>query len=500
MKRNTPFSKGSFSRSTIAATLGALVWLGLNLAPDRATCGPATNGPGLAVSGAPAKSAPIPMDQIGAVAGKQYRGDGLSVAATSEGARLRCVFQKLEGEATTEGLWLRSTREGSQGERFRVVAAGVGRQPSSVKSDMGIAMLPESDPAPSGAAWADGAASWWNMPLLTELETTLLAPSYRYGAPNGAVSSLMSEGQTLARVGTVSVADQVVRFVRPGLTEEYSVSMDGVRQDFVVRERPPGAGPLRVELDVTGAKAEPRADGARLTLDGSGRKIAYNRLRATDATGRELTARMEVGRALRCAPAEVAESRASQPSSDACGAHGVRALPVKLVVVVDDADALYPVRIDPTFSDDRWVSMGALPGPDSEVFAAVVDGSGNLYIGGGFSVVGDVIANHIAKWDGSSWSALGAGMGDWYHYPLVAALAVSGSDLYVGGEFTRAGGSPADYVARWHGSSWSALGSGLNDWVNALAVTNGELYVGGDFLTAGGKVSPYVAKALIGEP
>jgi hypothetical protein len=42
-----------------------------------------------------AKSEPIPMDQIGAVAGKQYSGDGLSIVATPDGARLRCVFQKL---------------------------------------------------------------------------------------------------------------------------------------------------------------------------------------------------------------------------------------------------------------------------------------------------------------------------------------------------------------------------------------------------------------------
>jgi len=48
----------------------------------------------------------------------------------------------------------------------------------------------------------------------------------------------------------------------------------------------------------------------------------------------------------------------------------------------------------------------------------VVDGSGNLYIGGGFVVVGNVIANNIAKWNGSSWSALGSGMDN-----TVSALA-----------------------------------------------------------------------------
>lgn len=98
----------------------------------------------------------------------------------------------------------------------------------------------------------------------------------------------------LAHSGTVSIADQLVRYIRPGLTEEYSVSMDGVRQDFVVLERPEGAGQLRMELDVTGAKAEPLANGARLVLERSGRKIAYSRLRATDAQRKELTATMAV--------------------------------------------------------------------------------------------------------------------------------------------------------------------------------------------------------------
>ena len=92
----------------------------------------------------------------------------------------------------------------------------------------------------------------------------------------------------------VSLDGQTVRFTRPGLVEEYSVSMDGVRQDFMVLERPAGAGELVVRLAVSGARVEPAAGGAQLVLENSGRKIAYSRLRVTDATGKELTARMEV--------------------------------------------------------------------------------------------------------------------------------------------------------------------------------------------------------------
>src|SRR5216683_191354 len=51
----------------------------------------------------------IPWSQIGAKAGADYQGSGLAVSPTAEGARLRCVFQRLQGEATREGLWLAST-------------------------------------------------------------------------------------------------------------------------------------------------------------------------------------------------------------------------------------------------------------------------------------------------------------------------------------------------------------------------------------------------------
>ena len=81
----------------------------------------------LAANPATDKSPPIPLDQLGAVAGKQYQGDGLTVSATPEGARLRCVFQRLEGEAMAEGLWLTSTVANDVKERFRVVAVEVGR-------------------------------------------------------------------------------------------------------------------------------------------------------------------------------------------------------------------------------------------------------------------------------------------------------------------------------------------------------------------------------------
>src|SRR5213082_2087979 len=107
------------------------------------------------------------------------------------------------------------------------------------------------------------------------------------------------------------------------------------------------------------------------------------------------------------------------------------------------------------FIDANWISMGGIPGANGPVNAAVVDGAGNLYIGGSFRVVGDVFANNIAKWNGTNWSALGSGMdsdvGSGNSYVL--AVAVSGSNLYAGGQFTTAGGNAATNIAKWDGSS-----------------------------------------------
>jgi len=80
---------------------------------------------------------------------------------------------------------------------------------------------------------------------------------------------------------------------------------------------------------------------------------------------------------------------------------------------------------DPTFSDANWTSMNhSISGTDGPVRSAVADGAGNLYVSGEFGLVGNVVANRIAKWDDRSWSALGSGLDE-----LAWALAASGGDL-----------------------------------------------------------------------
>jgi hypothetical protein len=135
------------------------------------------------------------------------------------------------------------------------------------------------------------------------------------------------------------------------------------------------------------------------------------------------------------------------------------------------------------------------PGGDgfvSTLAVATVGGSTALYAGGRFTQAGEVAASRVARWDGTAWAPLGGGVNGW-----VESIVALGGDLYAGGMFTNAGGVPANRVARWNGSTWSALGAGVNDDVLALAVhDDGDgpaLYAGGRFTQAGGQSANRVA-------
>ena len=132
------------------------------------------------------------------------------------------------------------------------------------------------------------------------------------------------------------------------------------------------------------------------------------------------------------------------------------------------------------------------------VFTSHVHDDGNgaaLYIGGRFTSVDGVPASRIAKWNGTSWSALGTGVTGSGSTPSVNTMVTfddgTGPALYVGGQtFTTAGGIPANRVAKWDGKTWSAVGNGFaNGIVWKLAVyndgTGDALYAFGTFTASG---------------
>jgi hypothetical protein len=100
--------------------------------------------------------------------------------------------------------------------------------------------------------------------------------------------------------------------------------------------------------------------------------------------------------------------------------------------------------------------------------------NGDVVAGGAFTNV----ASRIARWNGTSWLPLGSGMDD----SVFDLLVLPGGDLLAAGLFTNAGGVQASNVARWNGSTWSALGAGPGGIARTLALLpNGDVLAGGSF-------------------
>jgi len=137
-------------------------------------------------------------------------------------------------------------------------------------------------------------------------------------------------------------------------------------------------------------------------------------------------------------------------------------------------------------SMEQWVSI--------KVNALAVLPSGDLLIGGDFTQIGHysstVFANNIARWDGTTYYPVGAGVDGTVHSIDVLATG----EVLVGGDFTMAGGLPADNVALWNGSVWSAVGQGASSTVNVVrTLDGGDVAIGGQFLTVDGEASPFLA-------
>ncbi len=138
-------------------------------------------------------------------------------------------------------------------------------------------------------------------------------------------------------------------------------------------------------------------------------------------------------------------------------------------------------------SSQSWSAMPA-GGMNDWVYASIVY-NGDLIVGGKFTGAGGVAANHIARWDGTSWTPLGAGVNG-----KVNALAIYNGSLVAAGEFTTAGGLEVNFIAQWDGTAWNDELGGVGSTVTSLAIYGDELYAGGYFLEADNTPVNYIAK------
>ena len=159
------------------------------------------------------------------------------------------------------------------------------------------------------------------------------------------------------------------------------------------------------------------------------------------------------------------------------------------------------------WNGSAWSSLAASLSGSVWAMTPWDDGGGErLYVGGSFPTAGGVTANGIAAWDGVQWHSLGAGITGSFS-PYVGSMMVfddgSGEKLYVGGRFDTMDGLNTPLIARWDGSTWGQVGSGLiNDdilfGIESMAVyddgSGSALYVGGNNFHAPGQPIGNVAK------
>jgi len=128
-----------------------------------------------------------------------------------------------------------------------------------------------------------------------------------------------------------------------------------------------------------------------------------------------------------------------------------------------------------------------------------------LFVAGDYDLADSITVNNIARWDGATWSPLLNGTSG-----FIDDLAVFDPDgtgpepaaLYAVGAYSFAGGVQVSGIGRWNGAFWSSVGGGLNAPAYALEVFDEDgagpglpaLFAAGSFSLAGGNSASHVAR------
>ncbi len=126
-----------------------------------------------------------------------------------------------------------------------------------------------------------------------------------------------------------------------------------------------------------------------------------------------------------------------------------------------------------------------LPQANGIIYSVVWLPNGDIVAGGNFSLIGGVAANNIARWNGTAWQPLGAGVTG-----TVRSMVVTPNGTVVVGTFAGPGtGVDANGIALWDpAAGWTAIGLGATG--QSAQVGTVHLLPNGDILGAGTFVLP----------
>jgi uncharacterized delta-60 repeat protein len=200
--------------------------------------------------------------------------------------------------------------------------------------------------------------------------------------------------------------------------------------------------------------------------------------------------------------------------------------PVYAIAVAENADDIYVggnfteyngtpvnsfVRLNSDGAIDPGFDVGSGFNQDVTTIALANDGSGDIYVGGHFTVYRGNASNYIARInsDGSYDAGFDVGSGFNVHdvattIAVVRSIVVANDgsgDIYAGGSFMVYRGNASNFIARINSDgSYDAgfdVGSGFNDVVWSIAMANdgsGDIYAGGAFTVYRGNASNFIAR------
>jgi hypothetical protein len=165
------------------------------------------------------------------------------------------------------------------------------------------------------------------------------------------------------------------------------------------------------------------------------------------------------------------------------------------------------------WNGQTWSSVGGGLITTSQLFgleAATVfdDGTGPALYVAGYAFTGSGLpACNVARWNGTSWTALGAQIGTGRITSIVGFDEGDGPTLYIGGTAM----PQINYVARWNRttSQWTVVDGGVTGGaippsnfpsVFGLAAIGNKLYVGGNFVEMNGQTANGLAARVACEP
>ncbi len=264
-----------------------------------------------------------------------------------------------------------------------------------------------------------------------------LAPSGRLTVGDLSIRTVAygngSEAIATARPSSALGKDELgyskLTFSRPGISEWYVNEAEGLHHWFQV-DKKVGEGNLWVKLATSGAKGAQVSEN-KIDFATSQGNLSYAGLKVWDATGKQLPASMQL--------------RGSE-----------------LVIGIEDAEAKYPVTIDPTWTEEAILSASDKSANAQFGFRVSVSGD-TAIVGANFAdpgAVTDAGAAYVFTRSGSTWSeqAILSASDKSAVSNFGFSVSVSGDTAVVGARDADPGAvnnAGAAYVFTRSGSTWS---------------------------------------------